>query len=287
VVKIGSIGLLTAVAACGGTGYGAITLPNGPTWAHLSDWTSLYRGGAPLPGGVVPVVGDEGRALVRIDSLYDANTGTVHWSTNSEQLTALEYDFVVEGAVGSILYFEPGPRFGGKIDIYLDTATAFSSAPGPGAWIPGGPADAYPTASDGALWLTGTYAPLFTDLNFNGIRDPGEPQMDIDGDGIPTVYEITGFSPTGVGSGSAYIDITGGAYAANIQQGSLGIAPGYTYDVSITVDLSPTKYGSPGLWATRSSDPAYFTVVPEPSALLLLGTGFLSLVYVTKRTARR
>jgi hypothetical protein len=286
-VKFGCIALFVVVLGYGVTGYAAISLPIGPVWAHMSDWTSLYRGGAPLPPGAPPMVGDEGRALVRMDSFYNADTGATYWLTDTEQMTALQYDFVVEGAVGSILYFEPGPRFGGKVDVYLDTATAFTSVPGPGAWIPGGPADAYPNSSDGILWLTGTYAPLFTDLNFNGVRDPGEPQFDIDGDGIPTVYEIAGYSPTGVGSGSAYIDITGGAYAANIQPGTFGVAPGYTYDVSLTVDLSPVKYGSPGLWATRSSDPIYFSVVPEPPALLLLGTGLLSLAYVSKRIARR
>jgi hypothetical protein len=149
--------------------------------------------------------------------------------------------------------------------------------------------DSYPSATDDLLWLTGTYAPLFVDANFNMIRDALEAVVDYDADGIPTVYRVDNFSPTGSGVGTAYIDITGGAFAGNIQQGTWQSipVPGYTYDIRLTANLMPTTVGG---WQAESFDPAQLTCVPEPGMMILLGslaTGLFGAAGLRRRYAHR
>ena len=131
--RIRTIGfLIAAIAALAFPALSqAVTLEAGEVWGHFSDYTSIWTTQGSASGdtdgnGIIgagetwnPTVGDEGRAIVRVDQLYNANTGDVFWSTGpTEQITALEYGFVFEGTdqAGNI-YFEAGPNAG--IDIYL------------------------------------------------------------------------------------------------------------------------------------------------------------------------
>ncbi|MCM8774376.1 MAG: PEP-CTERM sorting domain-containing protein [Candidatus Omnitrophica bacterium] len=301
----------------------AISLPPGEIYGHLSDWSSLWRGNNPLAGGVPPTLGDEGRALAQANQLYYPNPFQQYWApSSSEEIIALEYDFIVAGyhyydyqqqkpvlvSLGTpyfapgytpqinSLWFIPGNRYasiGGRIDIYLDTTPDFSPNSGPSAWIAGGTGvrDTYPTASDGVLWLTGTYAPLFWDVIQNDIRDPAEPDLvwfDLNGNGMKdpgesAVYLITGYDPSGSGTASAYIQLDGGSFYPAIKTGFFGTGSGYSYDMKLRVTLSSGDYG----WGVTSSDPIRFAVIPEPSTIMLLGMGLLGcgLVGITKRKA--
>jgi len=299
--RIRTIGfLIAAIAALAFPALSqAVTLEAGEVWGHFSDYTSIWTTQGSASGDTDgnfligagetwnPTVGDEGRAIVRVDQLYNANTGNVFWSTGpTEQITALEYGFVFEGTdqAGNI-YFEAGPNAG--IDIYLDqgSPTNFDPTSGPGSWDDSGATPSFPTSSDGTLWLTGTFAPLFSDTNLNGMRDAGEPFVDQDGDGNPSVYVISAFNPVGAGSASAWVDITGGEFADQIAQGIFGeyeaagddgMATG-TYDMSLQAELHPSRYGDAFSWQTRSSDPVYFQVVPDPATMLLFGSGLLGI----------
>ena len=223
------------------------------------------------------------------------------------------------------LYFVAGPEYGGRIDVWRDTTPDWADPDGagplldvwesgPGAWVRPGDAyvdpflgaitpDDYPGASDmdrtgaadagASLWLTGTYAPLFSDDNLNSIRDPWEMDtawFDQNGNAVfdagidlVAVYGISAWSPGGIGSATAWIDFDGGSYFPNIVQDSLGIG----YDLSLTADLHPSKYGDRGLWGTRSSDPTYMEVIPEPTSLALLGMGIVGLVGHIRRRRRK
>lgn len=235
---------------------------------------------------------------------------------------------VIPGTLGKYeLFFIPGPDYGGRIDAWLDTSpdwddgSSYVWEAGPDVWVrPGGnytdpylgviTPDDYPGASDllrdssgvdtdVELWLTGTYAPLFSDDNLNSVRDPWEmdliwfDQFFIGGGGTANVYDpgidpvgvygISGWTPGGLGSGWAWIDFDGGTYFPNIVQDSLGIG----YDLSLSADLHPSSYGERGLWGTRSSDPTYMEVIPEPTSLALLGLGVLGLAGRIHRRRRK
>lgn len=311
----------------------------GPVWGHLSDWSSLYRSGVPYRDAL-PAIGDEGRALAYVNQFYDANTGQVLWTPGDDELTVLEYDFVIPGGdcyqfdfatyyssgvmqyvqvsdnTGGIiptggtytLYFVPGEE-GGRIDIWRDTTPDWNTYPvgqpawsaGPTAWVDNiGTYDDYPLASDvmadgttadpsASLWLTGTYADLFADLNNDGRRQGAEPILAWfdqnengiyeEGTDLVAVYQIYAWAPGGTGTAYAYVDFTGGSFLGSIDQDALGDG----YDLSLTVDLHPSRYGSRGTWGTRSSDPTYMEVIPEPSTLGLLGTGLVGLVGFIRR----
>lgn len=301
--------------------------------AKLEDWSSLYRdtngdgiADTPLASGVLPAAGDEGRALARITQFAPYPTGAPIWTAPAGgELTILEYDFVLPSVQGYIwdpitaayvalpvvggviptggttydVYFIAGPRFGGVIDVWLDTTPDFDTGvggfpvpkQGPAAWVTGLHAghDDYPGASDIAvggapdpsvsLWLTGTYAPLFFDANLNSYRDPGEPDLvvfDTDGSGGVSpadargVYSLVGYNPSGKGAITAWLEITGGSAAWLVKKDYYDKS-GHpaSYDVVLTGSLHSGSYG----WGVTSDDPARFFALPEPASITLLGLG--------------
>jgi hypothetical protein len=215
------------------------------------------------------------------------------------------YDPIASGVLGTEVYFVAGPRFGGVIDVWDDATpdwdTGFGGSPvpsqGPAAWVPGAGGDDYPGASDmavgggadagvtpGVPWLTGTYVPLFSDLNLDGYRDPGEPDLvvfdsnengTLDATDARGVYGIKGYSPFGTGSIFAWLDLTGGSQIGDVapdwydRSGSP-----YQYDAVLNGTLYPPTYG----WGVSSEDPVRLVGVPEPASLSLLTMALVGLV---------
>lgn len=313
------------------------SLPNYEVKAKLEDWSSLYdTNGNPIGSGVLPSPGDEGRAVARVTDWKPYPTGLTLWDTpDGGELTALEYDFIVPakadgsampgwlhdpfdpgadvngyvaiasgvvGGVGGQVYFVPGPRFGGVIDVWDDSTPDFDTgfvgnpvpSQGPTAWVMGLTGDDYPGASDMAvgggpdagvsLWLTGTYVPLVSDLDGDGYRDPGEPDLvifDSNGNGVYDaadvrgVYGIKNYNPTGTGSIFAWLDFTGGSEFGRVfpDHYDLSGSP-YEYDAVLNGTLYPPTYG----WGVSSEDPVRLVGVPEPASLALLGAGLWALV---------
>ena len=97
--------------------------------------------------------------------------------------------------------------------------------------------------------------------------------------------ELLTFSSSVTGSAEAYLDILGGTGAALFETGVFDLANNLVgsdrADLKVISDLTGLYNGSTGLWTnpfgwtTSSQDPITGVGVPEPSTLLLLGSGLL------------
>jgi hypothetical protein len=305
--------LLTfVVAVLVGTGLAqAISLPApAPLEMSIFDATNLFSpAGVPRPidiPAVLPAVGDENRTVFAVTPgirRIDTFPPKVVWTPSAaEELSGLFYDVnlarvsVITGQT-FLLEFTPmgrnplvgdvdgdtlvggvGPRlpgFGGVVELYLDTTPDADISTGPGAWVQGGNPggrDLYPTLSDGALWAEAVLAPQY-----------------LLPDGTPIVYrEVIDFG-VGQGTGTGFLNVTGGSAQGIFERGVFGPL----MDVALQVDVvfpPNTAYTLPlnWNWQVQSSDPVRFRTqqIPEPATLLLLGSCVVGAAgYIRRRRA--
>lgn len=278
----------------------------GPNEAHLKDVSHHFVGGQAVPLGYQLQGGEELRSIMRVDNLELIGSGqywhgwnSMDGGTTGDEVTGLFYDLIFTGTdTAGALYYAPMGRnplvaaddmdgdigaftgaWGGVIELYQDStpdldATLNGGSP-PSAWAPsalpgsratGSLADAYPTATDGSLWLSG----VLLDLNAFGAVGVGYA-------GPAPVYKLTQLS-AGVFSGLGYMNVFDGSIAASMDLGAmpkLGAGAGLA-DVEIhnTVTLGTNVWGNPS-WEAGSSDPMRFDVIPEPTIMLLFGASIL------------
>lgn len=310
---------------------------------HFTDWTGLYDNDSSTWVSV-PSGGIEGRAIVicdTIDVVHPDYTTTNLYSRDpgsTWELTAVEYDFVIGDAPlwlwngtdytwvsnsgvytppggATELYFVPGERHGGRIDIYEDQSPDMNPDPlgagdsTPSEWSEGtSPSpDTFTTFSDGTLVWTGTYIPLGPaapgtdgssvwpgDYLRDTSDDPYLAFIDTDGDNVAYgsstmgVTTISGpddddqlvvfFSEFGTASES-WIDITGGPLAWIFMHDYFGPRA----DMEIDADIS----GPAADWLSTSDDPVKFFTAPEPATLSLLGISLIGLVGGLARRKRK
>jgi len=183
---------------------------------------------------------------------------------DGEQLTGIYYgidDDYWTVAVDGSQHIE---SVGGKLDLYLDSTTAFDASAGPGA-ISG---NTYPTVTDGLQFLTLDFA--------SGVKfQDGVAANDY----ITYVNTLTASTFPFTGGGAFYLDINGGAYASMFDSNAVKLVDdsGNTYyrDFSGQFDttaLDPTNPENAG-WLVRSQDPISGRVIPEPASMILMGIG--------------
>lgn len=211
----------------------------------------------------------------------------------------------------------PALGFGGHNDLYLDNKTlggytAYSSAPGAAGFIAGGAGpgkhsaamlfggDGYSginTAADPDVLLAETvFAPLpiaamFASGTCSAACLVGEVL-------VARLFVSPAGSITG-GIGKGFLNIIGGPFGPTVMPGGIpgdvlanydatgfltpAMAAALGYDISLEV-----KFGAPGPgWLASTEDPMHFTVVPEPTSMLLFGTMMVGLGMAGRVLRRR
>jgi hypothetical protein len=290
------------------------------TWFKL---TSIEDIGGNYVWGYNPIPGANQQEVTGL--MYDlvvASGNLVYYDGSAWQTNATG-GVVPNGTGGYDVYFVGGNRYPtstGRIDAYFDDASLSNTVAdvewheGPDSWAIGGTADSYGTenggsvSTDGLLWATGTFRPIFYDspAGRTGFYDPAVDILNaafIDNNGNltydagiddPVVYSVTGGSTPGAGTAKAWINVDGGSFneSADAREGGSNIWPevlsngmelaGYDMYLQSTLQVDQSGYG----WLSLSNDPVKGVSTPEPASMLLFGSALVGCVAALRKRNR-
>ena len=156
---------------------------------------------------------------------------------------------------------------------------------------------AFPSFSQGTTGYTAAGCGIGT-LCYNGITNTGSgpvltfnliPGADIVNPTSTLQANVSGTTVPVSGSAQGYADLTGGSDEGQFGMAGFTTAIGTPADLSLLDNFCANQAGCSGAiapignWQQLSNDPIGAAVIPEPSSLLILGSGLLGLGFLRRR----
>lgn len=277
---------IAAAAAFAGNASAAVNFAyNGPIKIKFSNWENLSipatcAGPTTLGTECADGVEDNYGVLAITQILTDDGFNTVLWSTGQggSYLSGIFYGLDVHKVTAGVGTFQVEST-GGFLDIY-ETSNPLNASQGTGGYYNTNAVthDEYTGISD-----TGS---LYLKLQFVSGINPA--------DGATTVTgNFNALSLPTKGDAASYLDVLGGSAADKFDTDGFSTAFGNRDMLSTSVFCTNGQLACPGQpgvkqgdWDLLSEDPVRANMVPEPGALLLVGTSLLGLGLARRRAKK-